>query len=151
MYYSYSVSIAAAVPFLPFWQLHIFFVYKWNFLRYFKVYHDACCLIQMVPMSDSLDNAILHVNVGAEGLVIVDDLRSFDQETVTLKDNGQDHTVKIFFFLNPMSWVTFASVRYSTRNRCGRSQDTLSGLPNGGDQGEVTKLSIGFGLAWKAI
>ena len=33
---------------------------------------------------DSLDDSILHIDVGIEGLVIVDDLSPFDQETVTL-------------------------------------------------------------------
>lgn len=37
-----------------------------------------------------LDDSILHVDVGAEGLIIVDDLSSFDQETVTLEPNRED-------------------------------------------------------------
>lgn len=39
---------------------------------------------------NSLDDSILHVDVCAEGLVIVDDLPSFDQETVTLRSNKDD-------------------------------------------------------------
>lgn len=33
---------------------------------------------------NSLDDSVLHVDVGAEGLVIVHDLGSFNQETVAL-------------------------------------------------------------------
>lgn len=39
---------------------------------------------------DSLDDSIFHVDVCTEGLVIVHDLPSFDQETVTLRSNTDD-------------------------------------------------------------
>lgn len=39
---------------------------------------------------DSLDDPIFHVDVCTEGLVIVDDLPPFDQETVTLRSNKDD-------------------------------------------------------------
>lgn len=38
----------------------------------------------------SLDDSVLHVDVRTEGLVIVHDLPSFDQETVTLWGNKDD-------------------------------------------------------------
>lgn len=36
---------------------------------------------------NSLNDSVLHVDVGAEGLVIVHDLGSFNQETVALEKN----------------------------------------------------------------
>lgn len=44
---------------------------------------------------NSLDDSILHVDVSAEGLVIVHDLRPFDQETVTLEDNKDDWSPRV--------------------------------------------------------
>lgn len=44
----------------------------------------------------SLDDAVLHVNVGAEGLVIVHDLRSFDQETIALQNREEAQLPHVF-------------------------------------------------------
>lgn len=39
---------------------------------------------------NSLDDSVLHVDVCTEGLVIVHDLPSFDEETVALQSNKDD-------------------------------------------------------------
>lgn len=46
-----------------------------------------------MSVKDSLDDSVLHVDVCTEGLVIVHDLPSFDQETVALESNKDDSSL----------------------------------------------------------
>lgn len=47
--------------------------------------HNDFCVRIYYSVFHSLDDSILHIDVSTEGLVIVHDLPSFDQETVALQ------------------------------------------------------------------
>lgn len=53
-----------------------------------------CQQLKEKPVN-SLDDSILHIDVSTEGLVIIHDLPSFDQETVTLENNKDDQSLHI--------------------------------------------------------
>jgi len=62
-----------------------------------------CQLPKEKPLN-SLNDSILHIDVSAEGLVIVHNLRSFDQKTVTLESKKktllEPFLIKSVVFLN---------------------------------------------------
>lgn len=76
-------------------HIHFFFIYvhkerkgrhHHSIIKLYK--HNKKFFIQLLRIKhlNSLDDSILHIDVSTEGLVIVHNLGSFDQETVALED-----------------------------------------------------------------